>query len=291
MSSVTLPTGVRQFSDPLPGLTIETELCRGTILLQGAHVTSFSPTGHQEVLWMSELSEFEPGRPVRGGVPVCFPWFASGRDGQAPAKHGWARTNVWQLADVEARSDGTVRVTLTLTGEQVDDLMGFPADFRARFTVDFGRELTMALTVQAGDAPLEVEEALHTYLTVGDVRQATIEGLDGSEYVDTVGGANVSRRQEGEVTFTAETDRIYDSSATTVLVDPVLGRRIEVAKQHSATTVVWNPWVDKSAAMADFGDDEWTGMCCIETANAREHGVVLEAGASHTMTATVRVLD
>jgi glucose-6-phosphate 1-epimerase len=123
--------------------------------------------------------------------------------------------------------------------------------------------------------------ALHTYLAVGDVRQVAIAGLDGASYLDKVTGQ--PEVQVGDVTIVAETDRVYDRGADVVVTDPVLGRRLRVASEGAANTVVWNPWVAKSAAMPDFGDDEWPGMLCIEAGNVLDHAVTLEPGGSETV--------
>jgi D-hexose-6-phosphate mutarotase len=154
-----------------------------------------------------------------------------------------------------------------------------------------GSRLAMALDVtNTGHAPARFEAALHTYFAVSDIRHASVTGLEGTEYLDKVRNFERTREGQGAIRFAGETDRVYlDTEATCVIHDPGLARRIEVAKTGSRTTVVWNPWIDRAKAIADFGDDEWPGMLCIETANVRDAAVEVQPGSHHTMTASIRV--
>ena len=156
------------------------------------------------------------------------------------------------------------------------------------YTVDFGAKLTMSLTVTNTDSTaFEFEEALHTYLSVGDSQRISIEGLDGARYFDKV--AQQEEQQSGAVAISDETDRVYYSEGTVQVKDPAMARTITVAKEGSANTVVWNPWTEKSKAMDDFADDEWQSMVCVETANVLDNAVRLDAGESHTMTQILSV--
>ena len=288
--SVTLAEG----EGGLAVVRVATALATGELYLQGAHVAAWTPAGADPVIWMSGASHFAPGEPIRGGIPICFPWFGPGREpGLAPPAHGFARLAGWRLVGAEDR-DGEVTLTLRLTDADtagVDAAAAWPHPFTATYTVTFGQELTVALTVRnTGQEEISYEEALHTYLAVSDVRTTTVQGLDGATYLDKAPGAGPDLvTQEGEVTFTAETDRVYASTGTVVVDDAGAGRRIGVEKDGSANTVVWNPWVAKAAAMPDYGDDEWPGMVCVETANALEDAVVLAPGEEHTTTARYTV--
>jgi len=164
-------------------------------------------------------------------------------------------------------------------------------DYAVAFEIRLGSTLSMALSVtNPGEAPVTFEEALHTYLAVGDVRRAAVEGLEGASYVDKVDGGRRKTQGANPVAIDSETDRLYlDTEAEALLTDPVFGRRIRVAKTGSRSTVVWNPWVAKSKAMPDFGDDEWPGMICVETANAADNAVTLPAHTSHVMTAAISI--
>lgn len=277
-ASVTVTTG----NGGLTALAISTPRCTGEVYLHGAHVTAWQPTGQDPVLWMSEASAFAVDQPIRGGIPVCAPWFGTGRDGDKSPAHGWFRLTPWQLTGAED-VDGTVRLTFRLDGAET----GHPG-IVAEYVVGFGDELSLELLVST-EQPLVLEEAVHTYLAVGDIHRVTVEGLDGCQYVDKAPGGGANNVQQGPVQFTGETDRVYDHDSTARVLDPAKGRAITLAKAGSANTVVWNPWVAKSAAMPDFGDDEWPSMMCLEAANALSHAVELPAGGTHTMRATYSV--
>jgi len=275
----------------LSRVRVNTAEATGEVYLHGAHVTAWQPAGAAPVIWVSRDSLYDAGKPIRGGVPICFPWFAAHATDATAPMHGFGRLAEWQLADASA-SGGTVALTFQLADDEQSRRSAWPHPFLAEFRVSFGSVLAMSLDVRnpAGH-PLTYEAALHTYFAVGDIRQVTVTGLAGGDYLDKVEGFARKRQDESPIAFTGETDRIYlDTEATAVIHDPVLKRRIEVAKSGSYSTIVWNPWVDRARALADFGDDEWPEMLCIETANVRERAVTLEPGSHHKMTATVRVI-
>jgi glucose-6-phosphate 1-epimerase len=252
------------------------------IYLRGAHVSAWAPTGGSPVIWMSEQSEYAPGVPLRGGVPVCFPWFAAHPTDATAPSHGFARLADWHLAEAREAGDDVVLV-FVLTDTEATRASAWPHRFEARYTVTVGAELSLALQVtNTGSLTVGFEEALHTYLAVADIRQTEVSGLEGAPFTDRLTGPRPA--ESTPVRFDAETDRIYlNSTAATTVTDAATGRRITVTKQGSASTVVWNPWIDKAAAMADFGDTEYTGMVCVETCNIRDNAITLTPGASQEM--------
>lgn len=256
-----------------------------TVALHGAHVLSWVPAGGAEVLWLSPLSAFTEGTAVRGGVPLCFPWFGGGPDGTARPSHGYARIRTWQLVDAVRTEHGTV-LTLDLAADPGADAWG--RSIAATYRVTLGTALRLELEMRNdGEAPAAVEAALHTYLAVSDVRTVAVHGLGGAAYLDRLGGPEPVRQADDVLHLTGETDRIYQGTDATVVVeDPALGRRLSVAKHGSSSTVVWNPWSATAAAMADLGPG-WTAMLCVETADVREHAVPLAPGTRHTMTAVI----
>ncbi len=280
--SVTLDEG----SGGLTRLRVRTARCTGELYLMGAHVTEWTPAGADPVLWVSARSRWASGEPIRGGIPVCGPWFGPGRAGGLTPAHGWFRISPWELAEV-VEADGTVTVRLTLDGADAPHEVG--RGLSASYEIRFGDTLQLALTVTAGPEGLELEEAFHTYFSVADIASVTVEGLDGCRYVDKAPGGRAVNAQTGAVTFNRETDRVYAHEGEVSIVDPGAGRRLLITKEGSASTVVWNPWVAKAAAMEDFGDDEWRQMICVEAANALRAAVPLEPGQSHTMVATAAV--
>jgi glucose-6-phosphate 1-epimerase len=247
------------------------------VYLYGAHVTHYQPHGQKPVLFLSRKAFFVPGKPIRGGVPVCFPWFGNKEDDPQAAMHGTVRLREW---DVESASADR----LVLRTRE--------APFEVRHIITVRDSLTMAIEVRnTGKETARFEEALHTYFAVSDVRNVAIEGLAGAEYLDKTEGFKRKREGDGLMRLTQEPDRLYLNTKTTCIVDdPGWQRKIVVEKQNSDSTVVWNPWEKRAAALPDFAPEEWPGMLCIETVNARENAVTLPAGKTHTMTATVRLV-
>ena len=268
---------------------VKTPLAEAEIYLQGAHVTHFQPRGQKPVLFMSAKSLFEAGKPIRGGVPICFPWFGPRQDGRPGPGHGFVRLVEWELTSAETARDGAVEIDFQFvsnaaTREQWDGV--FELNYRVRVGAALGLELRKRNT---SNQPMCVEEALHTYLAVSDVRQVGIEGLAGTTYSDRVGTPHTETEGAAPIRITAETDRIYlNTRSTCAAHDPGWQRRLVVEKTGSVATVVWNPWIAKAKAMPDFGDDEWPAMLCIETCNVGEHAVTIAPGQSHAMGAVIR---
>src|SRR4051812_26105965 len=218
--------------------------------LQGAHVTHFQPRGQQPVLFVSAQSQFRADKPIRGGIPICFPWFAAKADDPNAPMHGFARTMLWTVESAKRVDDDRASVTLSLRSNERTRAL-WPHDFGARYTVSIGATLDIALEVtNESPGPFKFEEALHSYFAVGDVRRARVGGLEGAEFLDKVTGNTRRRQPDSPIEFTGETDRVYlHTPATAVVDDPALGRRIRVAKSGSHTTVVWNPWTAKAKSM------------------------------------------
>jgi glucose-6-phosphate 1-epimerase len=254
--------------------------------LHGGHVTSWVPAGEDEVLFVSEQARFEDGRAIRGGVPVCHPWFGAleGRP-DAPA-HGTVRTKAWLLDAIEQTADG-VAVTMSTTSD--DRSRGWwPGDFHLVHRVTFGISLTMELTTtNSGTTPFELQEALHTYYRVGSVHDIRVDGLEGVRYLDSLDGRR-ERSQDGTITFASEVDRIYLGTGLPITIDDAsLHRRIAISAKHSGSTVVWNPWIAKSQRLSDLGDQEWRTFVCVESCNVAPATIPLGPGAQHVMRAVV----
>ncbi len=270
----------------LPLVKITTPATAGEMYLHGGHVTSWKPEGQQDVLFVSTRSLWADGHAIRGGVPICFPWFGDKEgDSHAPA-HGFVRTKSWQLESIQASGD---KVTVTMfTESDQSTKQWWPADFRLVHRATFGTELGLELTTtNTGLTPLRFEEAMHAYHRVGDVGQARVSGLDGVPYLDKTDSYR-EKLQLGDVVIESETDRVYLNTQHPLDVqDSVLQRRIQIAKRNSLTTVVWNPWMEKGSELSDLGEDQWNQMLCIETSNVGTFGVELAPGQQHTMKAIV----
>jgi len=269
---------------------VRTPLATARLYLDGGHVALFQPAGAAPVLFLSRQSQFAPGHAIRGGVPVCFPWFGPKAGDPAAKMHGFARTMDWELESAVQESDGAVTLVLALRSSAATRAH-WPHDFVLRHRVHIGGALRMALEVEnTGSTPATFEAALHTYLAVAEVREVQVTGLEGARYIDKTDGMKVKTLPHTPLRIEAETDRVFPGHHGTCVVDDRAGgRKIVIEKSGSATTVVWNPWSAKAAAMADFGDDEWPHMLCVETANTGENAVTLAPGGTHTMTATVRL--
>ena len=274
----------------MPKVSITSPEAAGEIYLLGAHVTSWKPAGAEEALFLSTKARWEDGRAIRGGVPICFPWFGDkANDPQAPA-HGFVRAKAWQIESI-AQAGGAVTVSM-FTESNENTKKWWPAGFRLVHRATFGRELTLELVMtNTGKTPLRFEEALHTYHRVGSIEKARVRGLDTVPYLDKT-DSNREKVERGEIAITAETDRVYLNTTHSIeLDDPALHRRTRVTKENSRTTVVWNPWVRKAHSLPDLGDEEWRQFICIETCNAEEFAVDLAPGEQHTLKALVQVSD
>lgn len=269
---------------------VRTDFSAATIALQGAHVMTWQPNGQEPVIWLSPAAKFAPGKSIRGGVPLCWPWFGPHATESGFPGHGFARTIPWALDDARKLPDGRVRLVFSPVMNDAARAQ-WPHAATVTNTVTVGQEIEVALaTTNTGNTACELGQALHTYFAVGDVRQTSIAGLAGRAYIDKVDGAQ-RKRQEGGVTFAGEVDRVYlDTAGCCEIVDPVLKRRILVTATGSRSTVVWNPWTEKADKMGDFGADGPWKMVCVETANAADDVITLAPGETHVMTAQYRAI-
>jgi glucose-6-phosphate 1-epimerase len=286
--------GVLEFETTASGLVlarIATHAAEATVFVQGAHLTNWQPAGEEPVLFLSAKSEMAPGRAIRGGVPVIFPWFGPRTDGKPGPAHGFARTQEWELAFAALTGDA-LRLTWTLGPSEASRALGFD-HFRVAYEMTIGQTLTLQMTVanaSSAGTSLAFEEALHTYFAVANAEKVWIDGLGGTAYLDKVDGMKQKVQPKGAFKLTGRTDRGYlETPATCVLRDEAAERRIVVEKAGSSSTVVWNPWSDLTATMADMEPEGWRRMLCVETANVGASAVTLAPGAAHTMRAIVRV--
>lgn len=257
---------------------VKSKACTGEFFLLGAHVSAFQPTDQTgPLLFMSSKSVYQVGQPIRGGVPICFPWFGANKaDSQAPG-HGLARIRVWEIAKTERKGD-TISVMLETTIDQLN----------LAYTLAFGTQLDLSLAItNVGDHARECEAALHTYFQLSDVREVRVFGLETLGYLDTLTHKTMPATGQA-IRFTEETDRIYSGEVASIAIeDPGFARNIEIRPRNSRSTVVWNPWVAKSIRMPDFGDDEYLRMCCIETANVGLNRISLAVGQQQSIAVSI----
>jgi glucose-6-phosphate 1-epimerase len=273
----------------LPKIQIETARATAEIYLHGAQLTAWKPAGSSEVLFVSEKSHWEDGRAIRGGIPVCFPWFrAKAGDPLAPA-HGFVRTKDWHLESITEIPGESVCAYLSTESDE-STRRWWPSDFRLEYRISAGARLKLELTMKnLGHSAIRFEEALHTYFNVGDVERVEVSGLDGAAYLDNR-DENRKRTQTGNLRLSAQTDSAFvGTSGPVEIVDEVLRRTLKTEKQNSKSTVVWNPWSDGAASMSDFGANEWHRMLCVEGGNILDSAVMLEPEEIHVLTVEISI--
>ncbi len=284
----------------LPKIQITTPTASAEIYLHGAQITSWIPKSvpapARDILFLSQHSRFEDGKAIRGGIPICFPWFrdlkGSKSDAPKAPAHGVVRTRAWNLDSISPSGDSAI-VTLSLASDEQTRLW-FPHDFQITHRITVSAQLKLELIVtNTGHEPFTFEEALHTYHRVASVHSAQILGLDGVHYLDNR-DQNREKLQSGPVQLTQATDNAYlHTTGPFELLDPhpdpTRNRNIQLETQNSATTIVWNPWQDGAATLADLGDEEWQQFLCLEASNILESAVTLAPNQTHTLTATLRL--
>lgn len=279
-------------SGGLPRYEITTPEGEAHVYLHGAHVTHFAPAGKRPVLFMSEASRFEPGFPIRGGIPIVFPWFGL-REGLP--QHGFARTRSWTPESLVHQADGRVALTLSLKPDaETEAIWTEPNRWALSYRVIVGPELALELAIEnRGLTPFRCEEALHTYFQVGDVRQIEVRGLENAPYHDKDDGMKPKRRGPDPERFVeAETTHLYmNTTATAEIVDPVERRRIVVEKENCRSTVVWTPMSERAKAISDLGDGEWPFLVCVETGNVFDDTLEIAPGQRHVSRTVLRCED
>ena len=261
----------------LPKLDINTRWSRAELYLHGAQITHFQINDQPPVLFLSRLSRFKEGAPIRGGIPVIFPWFGP-REGEAA--HGFARIQLWELREISQLSDGGLMLRLSLPDSPAAAL--FPK-FTAEYRVTLARTLSVELIVtnDTEDRDFTFENCLHAYFQVGDITAVSVTGLKGADYMDRVGGVSRKTERAEHVKISGEIDSVYLNAPQAVEIhDSKLQRRIRIEKSGSLSTVVWNPWVDRSQQIPDFGNEEYREMICVEAGNVGENKITLPAGKS-----------
>jgi len=267
----------------LPMLEIENRAAKALISLYGGQVLSWQPLGEEQVLFISAKSWFEAGKAIRGGVPVCWPWFGPHPSGGGLPMHGFARLQEWRLQHVTSTQANETSAVLELEDSPAT-LALWPYPFQLRLQVDVGAHLRIALTMTNRDTEeVEITAALHSYFQLGEAELVHITGLDDTFYIDTLQQERTTL-QQGQIRIDREINRIYlETGSSCTIYDPVLARQIVVKKEGSRSTVVWNPWQERSRAFQDLGGEEYKRFVCIEAGNVRQDRIVLAPAASHTL--------
>ncbi|MGD8783310.1 MAG: D-hexose-6-phosphate mutarotase [Thioalkalispiraceae bacterium] len=268
----------------IPRIKVKNQLGQAELSIQGAYVLSWIPADEDEVIWVSEEATFAPGKSIRGGIPICWPWFGNHQHREDFPAHGFARTVFWQVSATRDLPSGETTISFTLDTSKLDNHLTamWPYNTILEYHVTIGQTLTLELiTHNESEQAFILSEALHTYFDVQDVTRTTVTGLEGKSYLDKTD--NFTRKlQTGPVIIEAETDRVYLDTNEAVVIDTQT-RKIVINKTGSLSTVVWNPWQEVAAKMGDLGKDGYLHMLCVETANAADNSVTIEPAEQHSL--------
>lgn len=285
-----------KFDSGQGGLTrcqVNHPFAQATVYLQGAHVTHFQPKDQHPVLWMSEKSRFEKGQPIRGGIPICWPWFGPHPGQPDLPQHGFARISNWHVTKIEESGHG-VQLVLSLSSEDISNIAvngkGMEHSFELQYRITVGRIFDVELTAKnVSDKSMHnIGVALHSYFAISAVESVHIDGLQNRRYFDKL--TEQFDEDPEPIRFSKETDRVYLGVPSSVTLNDEKGnRRITITSTGSDSTVVWNPWIDKAAKMDDFPDDGYQNMVCVETANALADVRTINPGEKHTVSQTIKV--
>ncbi|NJN72133.1 MAG: D-hexose-6-phosphate mutarotase [Limnothrix sp. RL_2_0] len=258
----------------------------GLISIYAGHVLSYRPAGATEdVIFLSSDVVFKEGKAIRGGVPICWPWFGPDPEGLGRTNHGFVRDRLWSVISTETTTSGATRVILGLK-DTAETRQIWDYSFELAIAITVGSSLTLELiTRNTGDKTFTITQALHTYFQIGDISQTKVLGLDNCDYIDKVDGGK-QKNQLGEVAIASEVDRVYLAVPNTLTIeDPALSRRINIHSKNSKTAIIWNPWIEKAANMGDLGDTDYKTMICVETANAADDAVKISPQSEYNLTA------
>ncbi|MDE3739330.1 D-hexose-6-phosphate mutarotase [Pseudomonas resinovorans] len=279
--------------DELTCWRVRTEDAELQVAQQGAQILGYQRDGEPPLIWLSNQAAYQKGKAVRGGVPVCWPWFGDLRRNPAEVQgmheggplcpaHGLVRELDWELLNID--TNGTTVHMAFAVDSRSPLLPGWPHAAKLRLDIRLGEALQVSLTSHnLGDTPLAISQALHSYFAISDIREVEVEGLDGCPYIETLEDWQL-RKQQGNIAFSGETDRIYLKTPSRMsIVDRAWKRRIQLDVEGSASAVVWNPWIDKARRLSQFAEDAWQGMLCIETARVMDDILVLKPGEEQRM--------
>lgn len=264
---------------------IDHPCCQASVSQQGAQLLSWTPTGTAPVIWLSPAARFNLGSAIRGGIPVCWPWFGPHPSDATLPAHGIARSASWDLISQSEDAAG-VALHFQLKDNAASRAI-WPVAFELNLTLYLGATFHLAFeATHHGDAPVMISDALHTYFAVADCETVTVSGLDQCAMYDKV--SHTHHTQQGAPQFSQETDRVFlDVPDTLILHDPA-GRDIHIQSTGTRSAIIWNPGQAKAQQMADVGT-HWQGFACVETGNALQNQYLLPPTHTHTETLTVAV--
>ena len=273
----------------LPFIRASNAKANALISVYAGQVLAYRPAGKAEdLMFLSEKAYYQAGKAIKGGVPICWPWFGPDPEGKGRPAHGFVRNRMWDVVDTAVTVNGETRIVLGLT-DTPETRSIWPHAFVLRLEINIGEKLDLALvTRNSGDQPFTITQAFHTYFGVGDIHQTSVSGLEDKSYIDKVDGGQ-QKLQSGMVTINAEVDRIYLDVANELIIhDAARKRNVRITSQGSRSAVVWNPWAKIASEMADLQDDDYLRLLCVETTNAASDVVTIQPGSEFRLTAQYR---
>jgi len=276
--------------DDMPVVAIKNKFCSARISLQGANLLSFINSHNEDLIWVSDDAVFAKGKSVRGGIPICWPWFGTHETNTELPAHGFARTALWYVQSTQQLSSGETQIVFILKTETLSDVIKKMWPFMAtlKYTLTLGAALNLELTtINDGDKMFTIGEALHTYFNIGDITTTKISGLDGVDYLDKPDDFK-RKHQQGDIVVCEEVDRVYPNTADEVVINNNK-RKITIQKTNSLSTIVWNPWKDVANKMGDLGPSGYLQMLCVESGNVAENVIALSPSESHTLSVVYAV--
>ncbi|BBL34578.1 putative glucose-6-phosphate 1-epimerase [Nitrosomonas stercoris] len=275
----------------LPVIQVNNEQAKALISVYGGQVLAFQPAhAQQQLLFVSQQAYYQPGKAIKGGVPICWPWFGPDLEGKGRPAHGFMRNRMWEVISTALTPEGAVQIVLGAT-DTAETRAIWSRAFALQLEITIADTLNLELTTRnTGTQPCTITQAFHPYFQVGDIRQTSVTGLENTRYIDKVSD-NMEREQLGAVTIDAEVDRIYQAvgSSDLVIHDQAWQRRIRITSKGNRTAVVWNPWAKRSAAMSDLGDEDYLRFICVETTNAATDRAHIPPNSEVKLTANYKI--
>jgi glucose-6-phosphate 1-epimerase len=272
-----------------PFIRVNNAKANALISVYAGQVLSFRSAGKtDDLMFLSEKAYYQAGKAIKGGVPICWPWFGPDPEGKGRPAHGFVRNRMWDVIETSVAANGDAEVVLGLTDTPETQTI-WPHAFALVLKITVGEALNLELvTRNMGSEAFSITQAFHTYFSVGDIHQTRVSGLEGRQYIDKVEGGQ-QKTQSGAVTISSEVDRIYLDVLNDILIhDAAMKRQIRIASQGSETAVVWNPWAKISAEMGDLQDDDYLRLLCVETTNAATDIITIEPGSEFKLVANYR---
>ena len=273
----------------IPVIEIKNKSASAVISLQGAHLLSWIPNKEEDVIWVSDDAVFSPSKSVRGGIPICWPWFGAHQSNKDFPAHGFARTVFWDVKEVKQISDEETCIIFSLETKNFESTQSmWPMDTIAEYSLTISKSLTLELkTFNNSKENITIGQALHTYFNVDDVSSTTVYGLEGKKYLDKPDDFKV-KTQDGAINFSSEVDRVYLETSDDIIIENPK-RKILIKKQGSQSTVVWNPWEKVANIMGDLGENGYMQMLCVESSNAATDTVQIKPNEFHTLSVIYEV--